>query len=78
MLARYAAICQTEGLVPIVEPEQVAEAIIRVFRRAVPMAVPSINFRSGGLTPEEATANLNAMNVLFPDVPRVVARAGFK
>ena len=42
------------------------------------MAVPSINFRAGGLTPEEATANLNAMNVLFPDVPRVVARAGFK
>ena len=126
MLARYAAICQTEGFVPIVEPEvlidgdhtiersaqviesvlhavfhalhrhgvtlehivlkpsmvtpgkdhtpaaspeQVAEATIRVFRRTVPAAVPSINFLSGGQTPEEATANLNAMNALHPDAP---------
>jgi fructose-bisphosphate aldolase class I len=126
MLARYAAICQAEGFVPIVEPEvlidgehtiersaevietvlhdvfhalhrhkvvlecivlkpsmvtpgkdfplgaspeQVAEATIKVFRRAVPAAVPSINFLSGGQTPEEATANLNAMNALFPDAP---------
>ena len=126
MLARYAAICQVEGFVPIVEPEvlidgdhtiarsaevietvlhavfhalqrykvvlecivlkpsmvtpgkdlphraspeQVAEATLKVFRRAVPAAVPSINFLSGGQTPEEATANLNAMNALFPDAP---------
>jgi len=126
MLARYAAVCQTEGLVPIVEPEvlidgdhtiersaevieevlhtvfhalhrhkvvleyivlkpsmvtpgkdlpsmaspeQVAEATIKVFRRAVPAAVPSINFLSGGQTPEEATANLNAMNAMFPAAP---------
>ena len=126
MLARYAAICQTEGLVPIVEPEvlidgdhsmarsaevietvlhavfqalqrhrvmlecivlkpsmvtpgkqhpspatpeEVATATLRVFRRAVPAAVPGINFLSGGQTPQEATANLNAMNALFPDSP---------
>lgn len=126
MLARYAAICQTEGFVPIVEPEvlidgdhsiersaevieavlhavfqalhrhkvvlecivlkpsmvtpgkehpvratpeEVAEATVRVFRRVVPAAVPSINFLSGGQTPEEATANLNAMNALFKDAP---------
>ena len=126
MLARYAAICQAEGFVPIVEPEvlidgnhtiersaevietvlravfhalhrhrvilecivlkpsmvtpgkdlpsraspeQVAEATIKVFRRTVPAAVPSINFLSGGQTPVEATANLNAMNALFPDAP---------
>ena len=126
MLARYAAICQAEGFVPIVEPEvlidgdhsiersaevieavlqavfhalhrhrvvlecivlkpsmvtpgkdfssraspeQVAEATIKVFRRAVPAAVPGINFLSGGQTPEEATANLNAMNAIFSDVP---------
>jgi fructose-bisphosphate aldolase class I len=50
-------------------PEQVAEATLRVFRRAVPAAVPSINFLSGGQTPEEATANLNAMNAMFPDAP---------
>jgi len=122
MLARYAAVCQEEGFVPIVEsevlidgdhtlercaevteavqhavfhalhrhgvrleymvlkpsmvlsgkkhppkadPEVVAEATIRILRRTVPAAVPSINFLSGGQSPEEATANLNAMNALF-------------
>lgn len=126
MLARYAAVCQEEGFVPIVEPEvlidgdhtlercfevteavlhavfhalhrhhvipelmllkpsmvlpgkahsgkaspaQVAEATVRVLRRTVPAAVPSINFLSGGQGPEEATANLNAMNALFPASP---------
>ncbi|MFA7523152.1 MAG: class I fructose-bisphosphate aldolase [Halothiobacillaceae bacterium] len=118
MLARYAAVCQDEGLVPIVEPEvlidgshsiercgevteavlhavfhalhrhqvvlehillkpnmvlpgkgrtkaspeQVAAATLKVLRRTVPAAVPSINFLSGGQSPEEATANLNALN----------------
>jgi len=119
VLARYAAICQEQGIVPIVEPEvlidgnhsikrsaqtneavlhavfhalhqhrvvlehmllkpsmviagkgakqqatpdEIAERTIQVFRRAVPAAVPSINFLSGGQTPEQATANLNALN----------------
>lgn len=119
VLARYAAIAQDSGLVPIVEPEvlidgdhdieraaevgeavlhavfhalhrhgvrleymllkpsmvtpgkahspkappaQVAEYTLRVFRRVVPAAVPSINFLSGGQTSEEATANLDAIN----------------
>ncbi len=126
MLARYAAVCQEEGIVPIVEPEvlidgnhslarcaevteavhkeifqalhrhhvvlehmilkpnmvlpgkdhplragaaEIASATLRVFRRTVPAAVPSINFLSGGLSPEEATANLNAMNADFPGTP---------
>jgi len=126
MLARYAAVCQQEGFVPIVEPEvlidgnhsieraaevietvlhsvfhalhrhgvvleymllkpsmvtpgkdhptradpaAVAAATVKVFRRAVPAAVPGINFLSGGQTPAEATANLNAMNAMFPDAP---------
>lgn len=126
MLARYAAVCQAEGIVPIVEPEvlmdgdhtieraseviedvlhevfhalhrhgvvlehmvlkpsmvtpgkehaekaspeQVAEATVKVLRRTVPAAMPSINFLSGGQGPEEATANLNAMNRMFPDEP---------
>ena len=121
VLARYAAICQIQGIVPIVEPEvlidgdhsidrcaEVTEAVlhelfhalhrhhvvlehillkpsmvipgkthsskaspeevaaqtIRIFRRTVPAAVPCINFLSGGQTPEEATANLNALNCL--------------
>jgi len=126
VLARYAAICQSVGIVPIVEPEvlidgdhsidrcfeviervqqavyralyrysvtlehtilkpsmvtpgkeyeskaspaEVAENTIRVLRRSVPAAVPSINFLSGGQTDEEATANLNAMNQMFPGQP---------
>ena len=125
VLARYAAVCQERGLVPIVEPEvlidgdhsieraaEVSEAVlhavfhalhrhrvlleymllkpsmvtpgkscasgatpkeiaaetIRVFRRAVPAAVPSINFLSGGQTPEEATVNLDALNRM-PEQP---------
>ncbi len=125
-LARYAADCQINGIVPIVEPEilidgdhtleqcaevtervlhavfnalfkhkvkleymvlkpsmvingkkcstkataeQVARATLTILRRTVPAAVPTINFLSGGQTPEEATANLNAMNVLSPQLP---------
>jgi fructose-bisphosphate aldolase class I len=48
--------------------EEIAAATLRVFRRSVPAAVPSINFLSGGLSPEEATANLNAMNANFLDI----------
>ncbi len=125
MLARYAAVCQAEGLVPIVEPEvlmdgdhdierhaevteavqhavfhalnrhhvvlelmilkpnmvlpgkdcrraepdEVAAATVRTLKRTVPTAVPSINFLSGGQSPEEATANLNAINQLAENAP---------
>jgi fructose-bisphosphate aldolase class I len=125
MLARYAAICQAEGIVPIVEPEvlmdgdhdidrhaevteavqnevfralrrhhvalelmilkpnmvlpgkdcrragpeEVAAATLKVLRRTVPAAVPSINFLSGGQDTEEATANLNALNQQAPNAP---------
>lgn len=119
VLARYAAICQEIGIVPIVEPEvlidgdhtierceevtepvlqalfkalnrhkvkleyiilkpsmvisgkacskksgakETAEATLRVLRRTVPAAVPTINFLSGGQSSEQATANLNEMN----------------
>ncbi len=122
-LARYAALSQAAGLVPIVEPEilmsgshdidacerasewvlhrvfselihhrvllegmvlkpsmvtsgdtcpdpagipEVARATLRVFRRAVPAAVPGIAFLSGGQSSELATAHLNAMNQTGP------------
>ena len=122
-LARYAAIRQERGIVPIVEPEvlidgdhsmarcaevteavlhevfhalhshrvvlehmllkpsmvlpgkanaqqaspaEVAHQTIQILRRTVPAAVASVNFLSGGQTPEEATANLDAMNRLAP------------
>ncbi len=126
MLARFAAVCQEHGVVPIVEPEvlmdgnhnlkkcvevteavqkevfvalhrhhvvlehmvlkpnmvsqgedhvskasaeEIAEETKRVLRRTVPAAVPSINFLSGGMSPEAATANLNAMQVTSFDAP---------
>lgn len=119
MLARYAAVCQSAGLVPIVEPEvlmdgrhtieqcaeacemvlhelfnalfihqvsfehmilkpsmvtcgkenaefsspeDIADYTLSVFRNTVLPAVPAINFLSGGQTPMQATANLNAIN----------------
>jgi fructose-bisphosphate aldolase class I len=40
-----------------------------VLKRTVPAAVPSINFLSGGQSPEEATENLNAINVLRGNAP---------
>ena len=46
------------------DPEEIAEATLRIFRRTVPAAVPTINFLSGGQGPEEATQNLNAINQL--------------
>ena len=121
-LARYAALCQEAGLVPIVEPEvlmdgdhtlercfevtdevlrtvfselfaqrvmlegmilkpnmvlsgsactrqetvdEVADATVSCFLRAVPAAVPAIAFLSGGQFAELASARLNAMNLRF-------------
>lgn len=126
MLARYAAVCQAQGFVPIVEPEvlldgthsmqrcaevvevvqhavfhalhrhgvkleymllkpsmvlpgkgsnqraepeEVARETVKILRRTVPAAVPSINFLSGGQSALQATANLNAMNALFSNSP---------
>jgi len=125
-LARYAAICQANGLVPIVEPEVLADgphsigecaeksqevyaAVVtalhdngilfegmllkpnmitsgseaaekagpqeiawRTFQtlsRTIPASVPGIMFLSGGQSEEEASVNLNALN-LIPDVVR--------
>ena len=42
--------------------EEVAEYTVSVLRNTVFPAVPSINFLSGGQTPQQATANLNAIN----------------
>uniref|UniRef100_A0A7N4NGU0 Fructose-bisphosphate aldolase n=1 Tax=Sarcophilus harrisii TaxID=9305 RepID=A0A7N4NGU0_SARHA len=119
-LARYASICQQNGLVPIVEPEvipegdhdiehcqyvsekvlaavykalndhhvylegtllkpnmvtaghactkkytpeQVAMATVTTLCQTVPAAVPGICFLSGGMSEEDATLNLNAINL---------------
>jgi fructose-bisphosphate aldolase, class I len=125
-LAKYAAICQANGLVPIVEPEvlingnhtldrcrevtaatlkevfkqltsqgvafdrmilkpsmviaglgatlpspvnEVAIATIETLIEEVPPTVAGIAFLSGGQTNEQASAHLNAMNVMFPQAP---------
>lgn len=46
----------------ITPPSIVAESTLRVFKRTVPACVPSINFLSGGQSPNRATENLNALN----------------
>jgi len=123
-LARYAALCQSNDIVPIVEPEilmdgnhdiedsfvvteevlhtvfselykqgvqfeemilkpnmvlsgydadnragvdEVASATVQCFLRSVPAAVPGIAFLSGGQSDEDATAHLNAMNLILGD-----------
>ncbi|ADJ27384.1 Fructose-bisphosphate aldolase [Nitrosococcus watsonii C-113] len=42
--------------------DEVADATVGCFLRAVPAAVPGITFLSGGQSPELASARLNAMN----------------
>jgi len=121
-LARYAALCQEAGIVPIVEPEvlmtgnhsmqkcydvteqvlktlfyqfyqykidlegmilkpnmviagtesashntidEVAEATVNCLLSSVPAAMPAIAFLSGGQSPEDAAAHLNAINKNF-------------
>ena len=39
----------------------------------MPAAVPTINFLSGGQSPVEATANLNAINAMAPHAPWVLS-----
>lgn len=43
-------------------PEEVAEYTLSIFRNHVPASVPTINFLSGGQTPQQASENLNAIN----------------
>jgi len=126
VLARYAALCQKNNIVPIVEPEvlldgshtiehcaavsekvlqalfaalnrhqvqlertilkpamvisgkacqqradvqTVANMTVKILRRTVPAAIPTVNFLSGGQTPEEATAHLNAMHHIHSSLP---------
>jgi len=44
------------------KPKEIARATLAVFKTAVPKTVPGIVFLSGGLSPEAATINLNAIN----------------
>jgi fructose-bisphosphate aldolase class I len=53
-----------KGCAHQVDVQEVAEATLRCLRRTVPAAVPGVVFLSGGQEEGQATAHLNAMNVL--------------
>ncbi|KAJ7569853.1 hypothetical protein O6H91_01G097800 [Diphasiastrum complanatum] len=52
--------------VPTPPPEEVAKYTLRTMMRSVPGAVPGIHFLSGGMSEEEATLNLNALQAYGP------------
>lgn len=51
------------------QKEKVAEMTVQCLREHVPAEVPGIVFLSGGQTEQEATMNLNAMNLQKGDAP---------
>jgi len=53
--------------------EEVAKRTIETLKKTVPSELPSINFLSGGQSPEEATAHLNAMHTLNEQLPWYVS-----
>jgi len=53
--------------------DEVARQTIKVLKATVPHELPSINFLSGGQTPQEATAHLNRMHTLNEKLPWYVS-----
>ncbi|MBI2656997.1 fructose-bisphosphate aldolase, partial [Candidatus Woesearchaeota archaeon] len=53
--------------------DEVARKTIKVLKATVPNELPSINFLSGGQTPQEATAHLNRMHTLNEKLPWYVS-----
>ena len=68
IILKPSMITSGKSVTPFSAPEEIAEYTLSVFRNQVPAAVPSINFLSGGQTPEQSTVNLNAINN-FGDQP---------
>lgn len=62
MVLKPSMITSGKNAMPFSTPEEVADYTINVFRNTVPAAVPSILFLSGGQSPQQATANLKAIN----------------
>ncbi|KAF8062721.1 hypothetical protein HT031_004051 [Scenedesmus sp. PABB004] len=54
---------------PRATPQQVAEFTTRTMLRSIPAAVPGIHFLSGGMSEEESTINLQALNEACPSAP---------
>ncbi|KAK9831900.1 hypothetical protein WJX81_006849 [Elliptochloris bilobata] len=55
--------------VPTPAPADVARYTVRTMLRAVPPAVPGIHFLSGGMSEEESTLNLQALQEACPESP---------
>ena len=53
--------------------DDVAKQTVEVLKAVVPSELPSINFLSGGQTPQEATAHLNRMHTLGEKLPWYVS-----
>lgn len=53
--------------------DEVAKRTIKVLKATVPSELPSINFLSGGQSPQEATAHLNRMHTLNEKLPWYVS-----
>ena len=53
--------------------DEVARQTIKVLKANVPAELPSINFLSGGQSPQEATAHLNRMHTLGEELPWYVS-----
>ena len=51
---------------PTPPPADVAKYTVRTIQRTVPAAVPGIHFLSGGMSEEESTLNLQALQVPAP------------
>ncbi len=49
--------------------DEVAKQTVKVLKATVPPELPSINFLSGGQSPEEATAHLNRIHTIGEDLP---------
>ena len=58
-----------EGAKSPASMDEVALATVRVLQHTVPVAVPGITFLSGGMSEEDASLALNAMNALDTKKP---------
>lgn len=54
---------------PSVSPQEVAKYTARTIMRTIPAAVPGIHFLSGGMSEEESTLNLQALQEECPNAP---------
>lgn len=62
MILKPSMVISGKGNPAQASPEEVAQATVKIFRRTVPAAVPSINFLSGGQTEQQATLHLNIIH----------------